>query len=61
MRVVIRVLGTEVVALELGDPPAQPGSGSEVSRHSGSFEIGFQSGPPQSWLPGDVEARRRPN
>ncbi len=57
MRLTITVLGTELVAVELGRPRQdEPSEMAYENRHSGDFQIGFTPPPPSAPLPSDVEA-----
>lgn len=59
MRLVVRLLGREVLAIDIDPttPESSEADGTHLSRHSGDFEIGFT--PLRPRLPGDVEASRR--
>lgn len=66
MKLTIRVLGQEILAVELGPrlpeppPPAQPAEAVTVHRHAGDFSFGFGTAPDRTrWLPSDVESATR--
>jgi hypothetical protein len=56
VRLTLWLLGTEILTISTDRADPTEADGIEITRHAGTFDIGFQSAPPASWL-SDIEAR----